>query len=116
MLMEIHISVSHFQENNVSQPTFSALSVGEKKLMKVSGRKRTFPRSFGQYWGQEENQISKILREGICALFAISIEEKTRSGCEVYTNISCESRRLSEVRNEEKHKKWLHHQDNETLG
>lgn len=26
------------------------------------------------------------------------------------------SRRLSEVRNEEKHKKWLHHQDNETLG
>ena len=115
--MEIHISMSHFQENNVSQPTFPALSVGgKKKLMKVSGRKRTFPHSFGQYWGQEESQISKILREGICALLAISIKEKTKSGCEVYTNISGASRRLSEVRNEEKHKKWLHHQDNETLG
>lgn len=83
--------------------------------MKVSGR-RGHSRSFGQYWGQEESQISKILREGIWPLWPSQLE-KTKSGCGS-TQISqgLQSRRLSEVRNEEKHKKWLHHQDNETLG
>lgn len=43
--MEIHIPVSHFQKNNMSQTTFPAVSVGEK-LMKVLSKKKDIPMFF----------------------------------------------------------------------
>ena len=78
--MEIHISMSHFQENNVSQPTFPALSVGEKKnswksraerghshilLDNTGGKKRAkFPRfwekAFVLYWPSQLRRKQKV--------------------------------------------------------
>ena len=55
---------------------------------------------------KREPNFQEVLIGGICDLFAISVKEKTGiSGCEVCMNSSGGKRRLSEVRNEEKHQR-----------
>lgn len=56
--VEIHIPVLHFQKNKVSQPTFPALTVGEK-LTNALGNEKKFSRPFRHLLGQEEDQISR---------------------------------------------------------
>lgn len=53
-----------------------------KKTHESLGQKEDIP-TFDNTGGKKR-ATSKILREGICALLAISIKEKTKSGCEVH--------------------------------